>query len=92
MGDSVKMWDISASNENERFHVINLVQMWISTYLLDGCYAVRLVTKQTLDYVNFYYITFMVVFFYFGCNFYFLVGNLYRLALARPNYYACHVA
>ena len=53
MGDSVKTWDIPASSENERFHMINLVQMWIGTNLLYGCYAVRLVTKQTLDYVNF---------------------------------------
>ena len=38
--------------------VINLVQMWIGINLLDGVYAVRLVTKQTLDYVKFilYYI------------------------------------
>ena len=31
----------------------NLVQMWIGTNEHDGCYAMRLVTKQTLNYVNF---------------------------------------
>ena len=34
MGDSVKTLDISASNINERFCVINLAQMWIGTI---GC-------------------------------------------------------
>ena len=31
---------------------MNLVQIWIGTNWLDGCYAVKLVTKQTLGYVN----------------------------------------
>ena len=30
-----------------------LVQVWICTNWLDGCYVVKLVAKQTLDYLNF---------------------------------------
>ena len=56
MGDNIKTWDISASKWNERFRMINLMQMWIGTNWLDGCYAMRLVTKQTLDYLNFQWI------------------------------------
>jgi hypothetical protein len=45
--------------------------MWRATNRNNGCYSMRLVTYQTITLLGWlHYITFMVVFFYFGCNYF----------------------